>query len=294
MGRNTTGLGEFTQMFAHNTIGQVTSTSYNDKAQLFYTYNIIGGLNQVCDNGACKAGAGEIYYEVDPYTGYNEFGSLLEEKYGNGVKGTYEYYPKSHRMSKKVTALDANKYSDRKYTYDAQANITSLLDQAGSLGAVSIKTAKYDNANRLTQTELTGAPAIKMEYDALGNTLKNSTVYGDKTYIYGSSRPHAVTQIHDEQFSYDANGNMLSDAYRTMSYDTLNQLAKVVMKNGSVVEYGYDYAGTRVFKKVSTNDTYGKAVENTTHYLGNAIEIRPSSDEMILHVYAEGKLVATR
>jgi len=291
MSRDTQGLGEFAQTFVHNSIGQVSNTIYNDGQQVYYTYNIIGGLKQVCDNGACS---GEIYYEIEPNTGYNAQGSLLEEWYGNGVKGLYEYYAKSHRMSKKAIGLDDKTYYEKKFTYDSQSNITSLTDPLKLVGAISIKSASYDNANRLKTADLTGASSISMNYDALGNMLKNSTVYGANTYVYGSTKPHAVTQIGTENFTYDANGNMTSDAYRTMSYNTANQLKQVTMKNGAVVEYDYDYAGTRVMKKVSTKDTYNKAVEYTVHYLGNAIEIKPATDEVILHIYAEGKLIATK
>lgn len=52
-----------------------------------------------------------------------------------------------------------------------------------------------------------------------------------------------MTQVGTETFDYDANGNMVKDVSRTMSYGATNQLTQVKMANG------YSKAAGRYFSK---------------------------------------------
>lgn len=101
-----------------------------------------------------------------------------------------------------------------------------------------------------------------------------------------------MTKVGDKEFTYDANGNMLTDGDRVMHYNAQNQLVKVEMKNATVVEYEYDYTSSRISKKVTKKDPMGKIHEATTYYLGKALEIK--DDKFIMHLNQGDRRIVTK
>lgn len=291
--RHIVGVGKFTQTMANDVKGRVTSTLYPGGKSVFYKYNVAGGLMQTCDKSDCS---GEVYHRIDPASGYDVYGAIQKETYGNGVTSDYVYYPNSHRLMERTVALGDTVHSKRAYTFDGFTNMTKLDDPLNKTGSAAWSIVHYDNLNRLTsyQSKQTGK-VESFEYDKSGNMLKNTAFHGDKVYQYDPSRPHAVTQIGEgpdaETFTYDANGNMLTDKSRTMVYSAQNQLKKVTMKNNVVVEYDYDYTGARVLKKATKKDPLNRITVTNTHFLGEALEVR--GEQVHLHVNVGSQRVAT-
>ncbi|WP_334545993.1 hypothetical protein [Rhizobium leguminosarum] len=60
-------------------------------------------------------------------------------------------------------------------------------------------------------------------------------------------RPYAATQIGAKTISYDANGNMVSDGTRTLTWDGSNRLSTVT-QNGATVTLAYGPDRARVQK----------------------------------------------
>jgi len=98
-----------------------------------------------------------------------------------------------------------------------------------------------------------------------------------------------TTSSSQKTYTYDANGNMLSDGTNCSHYNEANQLDKVTKCSGgqTIAEYVYDYNGLRMVKRNYTNgvlvntvtswsDSYetkvivGGATENTTYYFANS------------------------
>jgi RHS repeat-associated protein len=293
--RSIDGIGDFEQNTIHNYLGRVESLSYPGGESLYYSYNRLGGMETMCNTSDCSD---EQYYYVDPNSGYSVYGSLLEETYGNGVTGSYEYYPNSHRLYQATIAKDGTNYSQRQYDYDVYANITKLNDtlnsSATSSGNGGFTTIAYDELNRLTSYQSEDSTSAQTyTYDPNGNMLTNSKEYGSSIYNYSTSIPHAVSSIGSTSFSYDNNGNMTDDGDRTMVYNAQNKLTKVTLNtSGMIVGYDYDYTGARVSKKVTREDAYTHVVENTTHYLGDALVIK--DDKLIMHIHAGNKKIATK
>ena len=91
------------------------------------------------------------------------------------------------------------------------------------------ETYDYDRLQRLTNTTVSSGlyniaafnHSQQLDYDALGNITHKSDV-GHYTYAENGAGVHALTSIAgspgqpDNSFDYDANGNMQSDAERTM------------------------------------------------------------------------------
>ena len=95
------------------------------------------------------------------------------------------------------------------------------------------------------------------------------------------------------QFAYDANGNMLDDGTRLMTYDAFNRLLRVDRKSdaATIGQYTYDAdpGGGRRIRKIITNGGLSGTITNgTTDYLyapGNqqCIEERNASDDPAKH-----------
>jgi YD repeat-containing protein len=138
-----------------------------------------------------------------------------------------------------------NRVQDLTYTYDADGNITHLVDGSYTKTAKTVDYT-YDALNRLTKASTTpaidsGAPNAggnvteAWTYDALGNILTDATTTGGvtstSTYIYagntGSSYadPDAATQVGNDSLTYDKNGDTLTGFGLTNVFDWRNRLA---------------------------------------------------------------------
>ena len=90
-------------------------------------------------------------------------------------------------------------------------------------------------------------------YDPIGNILTKMLNGVNTNYTYAGNvesnyaNPHAVTQIGDQTFSYDNNGNLIFDGTSTYAFNPKNQLTKVT-KGTTVTNYTYDAQGQRLSK----------------------------------------------
>ena len=98
-------------------------------------------------------------------------------------------------------------------------------------------------------------------YSPTGNLLSRTRI---GTYTYptpAAVRPHAATQIGAKTLSYDANGNMVSDGTRTLTWDASNRLSTVT-QNGAAVTLSYGPDGSRMKKSWAFGTTlYRRLVE---------------------------------
>jgi RHS repeat-associated protein len=143
---------------------------------------------------------------------------------------------------------------DLTYNYDEVGNITAIADalETGS------RSFTYDDLNRLKTASGTfgpGQPPTLVTnqtylYDAIGNILQK----GNISYCYGydpacsdTAHRYAVKfttdGINQTNYTYDNNGNTLTGAGRSFTWDADNRAETV---NGALMYY--DYTGTRVKK----------------------------------------------
>ncbi len=82
----------------------------------------------------------------------------------------------------------------------------------------------------------------------------------------GSTGPYEADEtIPGDDYTYDANGNMISDLNKGISsiiYNHLNLPVKINFANGDKIEYLYDAAGKKIRKTLKQN-----GIETTTDYL---------------------------
>lgn len=144
-------------------------------------------------------------------------------------------------------------------------------------GGATTENFVYDALNRLLSRSGSG-PVIATQlqsYIAMGNILTKSDV---GTYVYGSSRPHAVTSIQagsgalgGATFNYNANGNMTQSVdpslgTRSFTYTSYNMLASVTRGSNTLnFVYGPEHARVKETRVVS-------GVTTTVYFLnpGNA------------------------
>lgn len=111
-----------------------------------------------------------------------------------------------------------------------------------------------------------------------------------RTYSqYNPNHKHAVVQVDisgggSESYSYDANGNMLAAAGRTLTWDIENRPTQVV--SGTVtIAYVYDGDGNLAKKTVGGVSTV---------YVGKHYEKNTSTGYVTKYYYAEGRRIAMR
>ena len=146
------------------------------------------------------------------------------------------------RLTRIVVTDGTNLISDIAWSYDADQNVTAITTRVNNNGALRTDTYaySYDDDHRPVSTSY-GGVSETLSYDGYsrvtGKTVQNSgnTVLST-TYAYRDiDAEHTTTQVSSltstfggntvsHSYTYDANGNILSDGTTTYAYDSLNQL----------------------------------------------------------------------
>lgn len=133
-----------------------------------------------------------------------------------------------------------------KYYYYDNGNIDYIRSWAG------VDDYSYDVNGRLTYWKLTPNSGSSIEenyeYDAAGNLLTKGT----STYTYDSAN-----RITNSGFTYDNNGNLTSNGILNYIYNAENQLIEVrnVSDQSLVATYEYNFNGSRRSKTVNGQKT---------------------------------------
>ena len=219
---------------------------------------------------------------------------------------TAEYYgyDAMDRLTRIVVTDGTNLISDIAWSYDADQNVTAITTRVNNNGALRTDTYaySYDDDHRPTNTTY-GSVSESIAYDGYsrvtgktvqnsGNTvLSTSYAYRDIDAQYTTTQVSSLTNTFggntlSHSYTYDANGNILSDGSTTYAYDSLNQLVwEYNTAAGKAWNYAYDlggnilskteydYADGQTSNPVTVSYTYGDAVwrDLLTAYNGEAI-----------------------
>jgi RHS repeat-associated protein len=235
----------------------------------------------------------------------NAAGQVTDEYTRNGVETVSTRNPSTGwLMDATTTAVADNNTLIQKWTntYDEAGNLRSRARSEPSNMADSVETFGYDLLDRLTLSEVK-IPSESYDvpesftYDSLGNLTQK----GGQTYSYTGcgGRPHAVCQVGNTNYAYDANGNMTNASLpevatgKLINYNSANKVINITntpsVSNAATINtvafiYGAD--GNRVVQSVGTaaqgesaRTVYvgmggtGKSVyERTTHGAAGATE----------------------
>ncbi|MBL4605998.1 MAG: RHS repeat-associated core domain-containing protein, partial [Flavobacteriaceae bacterium] len=151
------------------------------------------------------------------------------------------------------------------YSYDALNRILSGIDNTGNYNLTSVSYDKNGNIVNLQRQGHTNAGAtsfgimdnLSYTYDS-GNKLTKVVDAGNTTYGFKDNNNIG------NDFSYDVNGNMITDTNKgitNIAYNHLNLPTQVTI-NGQNIVYTYDATGVKQRKTVSGD---------TTDYAGNHV-----------------------
>lgn len=227
-----------------------------------YAYNIRGWLNRI-NNASLSDGEGD-YFGME--LGYNQVlaglggtalfnGNIAAAKWSNysgadGMESGYRFaYDGMNRLEnadyheKAAAGLWANRiaFDLDQVTYDLNGNIEAL---------------KRYHTNTSTAMD-------DLSYAYRGNQLLSVTDAGDNADGFKDGN------VGSNDYGYDANGNMISDANKdiaAISYNHLNLPEEVTFSGNRSIKYIYDAAGIKLAKLVDDNGTI-----STTEYTGGFI-----------------------
>ncbi|KML07875.1 DNRLRE domain-containing protein [Rossellomorea marisflavi] len=227
----TQGSNVFTHQFKYNTLNYNTELLDPSNKSYRFQYDEVGNVKTyTAPNGT---GVGFTYDERDLVksvnTGHNDIPNL--------VKFDYVYNQVGNRTAQSITqqfAIRATLTGKAEYDYDAM------------------------NQLKWETVPLTGEK-IDYTYDVLGNrtkTVVSKNGAATKTVDHTFNERNQLVQVKEgsttSQWTYDDNGNLLSDGEFLYEWDADNRLRKV--KNAStsalVAEYWYDEADRRIRKSV--------------------------------------------
>ena len=253
----------YTTNQSYDAVSRPLVTTYPSGFKTKNIYSPVGFLREIreANLGSGLTGfqgevaAGQLFWRADSYSVTGKIdGSVL----GNGVTYDCVISPVTGR----VRAITAGRGAGtaiqfHNYTYDALGQVTRKVD--GATGRD--ESFGYDGLNRLQTHTIVGGATVSMGYDALGNITSKSDVGG---YTYGGAAPHAVTQAGQNNYGYDANGNMTGGAGRTIEWTSFNQVRKIT-QGGLSTEFWFGAGHERVLQQ-HANGT-------KTIYAGNNYEV---------------------
>lgn len=251
-------------------LGRAASITYPDGETVTNSYDSGGNLRKVGN-----------YLTL---SGFTAIGQPGQEAFGNGVSTYYGYNTQTKRLSTLQVYNGSQFIQLLNHTYDLRGNVTSISasnwnSTTGSWDSARSQTFQYDALDRLKQAQSTAYGTLGYAYDKIGNLAAKEGV----TFTPAPARPHAVGVSSDGQsYTYDANGNMLSDGTRTITWDYDNRPASITV-GGATTSFVYDGMGNRV-KKIGPA---GAIV-----YIDKLYEV--SGGVGAKYIYANGKRIALK
>jgi RHS repeat-associated protein len=159
----------------------------------------------------------------------------------------------------------------------------NITNIADQLDPTKSKTYTYDPLDRLA-TAVGPWGTLAWTYDANGNRLSqtNGVHY---TYSYQADRPMTVSNGHIDSYQYDQNGNTINDGQKDFVYNQNQRLIKATESGKMIAEYTYNANGQRVIKKTGPASTNSASSQNTVYHYD-------LSGQLIEETDGNGKLIA--
>ncbi len=276
----------FSQPSSYDESGRLIQWTYPSGRQIHYSYDALDRIHSISTQLP-----GEALHTVVSDITYAPFGGVSGWIYGNGVEHRVAYdldYRPAH-----ISDTGTETISSVVYAYDANSNITSLLDAVNAP-----QTFAYSETDRLVSASGSYGD-LGYAYDSVGNRLEKTHTQDLNTlttnYIYEQDSQR-LAEVHTSQgsqrdFHYDANGNLVLDT-RALTYswiyDDRNRPASVTV-DGETVSYVHNVFGQRVLKShdqssayyhydqrgqlIATNDESGQFIEEIIWLLDQQVAV---------------------
>ena len=223
---------------------RVQTMTYPDGEVVTYHYNAAGQVESMTSN---KQGCQSVIVDR---IGYDKEGHTVYTKLGNGTETTYTYDKQRERLQVMNLTADGQTVMENRYQYDAVDNILGITNAANptsltklnkaKLGGRSSHTYEYDELNRLVHANGKAKSAsydMVMSFGRMSEPLtkvqKVDSTTTAKSYNFAykyedSNHPTAPTQIGNDHYTYDANGNPI-----LVENDSLNT-ERIVKSHGDL------------------------------------------------------------
>ena len=291
----------FKTQFSYDSWNRVQYISYPDGEMVYYKYNAGGMLEsvygrKVVQNIIASPGGRDAtdfnptpppsttytYRYIDSIS-YNKFELKSGQRYGNGTRSEYTYDVLQRLSGLKLYDTVNNQLQDISYTYDKAGNIDTIRNAAttvSTLGGRYTYTYQYDSLYRLTSGAgnfSTPKPlanyALSMTYAADGRILRKTqngktrlngraaNFNTDISYTYNSLHPHTLYSAGGKAYTWDVNGNLLSEGdpliatrkYLQLAWDEENRMLSADMPQAHTCAiYAYDADGERFYRNVGS------------------------------------------
>jgi Leucine-rich repeat (LRR) protein len=287
----------------YNEIGQlvdkklhsVDNTHYQQS--LDYRYNIRGWLTSI--NGS-DLNLADSRNNDDPTEKRDLFGmdlmyNIADANIGNGTlfNGNISAIKWSDH-----NGINGVKQRAYKFSYDEMSRLNSATSKFYTLaawspsGAFAESSIEYDlngNISKLSRTNKDGQTMDQLTYDygATDPNIKSNTLL-KVTDAITTTEGFSDAQTGDNDYGYDANGNMISDKNKNITaitYNFLNLPDKVTKSTGEYINYFYDATGRKL-----TQDVYNASnvLTKKSNYKG---EWFYENDTLRFISHEEGRLV---
>jgi len=246
---NASGMVALTTTYTYTQGDRPYSITYPSGAILTYTRDSAGRIVSVTHQASSTA---PITTLISSAT-YYPFGPLQTLTYGNGHTLT-KTYDQDYAIDKVQSSLSAA------LTIDATVDVLGNIVNASSTIAASppAQVYAYDPLYRLQSIKDGSNNLIdSFTYNRTGDRLSETTPSGTTTYGYTSPlTSHRLMSIGGVARSYDANGNLLTNATGPLAYDDRNRMIGIntgTQPNGlTTMVATYNGKGERVRKQNGT------------------------------------------
>ncbi|HEY3365910.1 MAG TPA: glucosaminidase domain-containing protein [Symbiobacteriaceae bacterium] len=245
--------GTGTTQYAYTAGGRISSKTMGGKS-VGYTYDAAGRLATTTDysgavitrtyDAASRLVQVQDGLEAPIGYAYDAGGRRSSLTLPGGLVVTYGY-DANNKVTQVVSRRSDNTVVNQfTYAYDSVGNISSRTDGSGTTAYT------YDGAGRLASYRKPDTTTASYTYDGAGNRLTETTVdpllaTSTKSYTYdAANRMLGISGAATATYTYDANGNLMSDGADTYGYDVLNRLTSI--SGGNSATYAYDGDGYRV------------------------------------------------
>jgi len=163
------------------------------------------------------------------------------------------------------------------------ATLAGLL-MGGGEPVITVITYTYDPLSRLTAADYEDGRYFHYGYDAVGNRVSEETLAGEIEYVYDNA--NRLVSVDRQDYTWDDNGNLLSDGQYTYDYDEANRLS-VVHGSPTTIFYSYNGAGDRVSRRVFNGVT--NVITDYTNDIASGLT-QVLADNDYTYLYGNGRI----
>jgi RHS repeat-associated protein len=265
------GTAAYNTSYQYDLANQVTSITYPSGTRVVQkNYDSLGRLCSIGASGSSCTG-GTLYSSG---LTYSPSGQLTGLTYGNGVVGTFGYYPDRLQLQSVNYTMSSTALAGLQYWYhnDGTNCPTGASGNNGQIQCIndSVDSGRniaytYDALSRLIRASTQGSTSfpqwgLSWSYDRYGNRISESVSSGcvgvtcPQNSLSFSSSGGALTNRQDSM-CFDASGNLLAETPApcpspTYTYDGENR-----MTGYQTALYTVDKSGMRVKKQIGGSST---------------------------------------